>query len=349
MSVNRVRVATGFSAVCALAAVLASGGCQTTPPIGQDPDVPGIYVVNADAATVTVFALDASGDAAPRRTLGGDQTGLNLPLGIGIDTQNRMFVANRKAGTVTAFPITADGNVAPSLILTDPDMGSPSGIAIGPGDGVFVSTCPGCGSANGGQVGVFHFATGSATSDFRIGGTSNNNTGFTYPGSIALDWDRTQPTASANLIVQNAFGGVVSTFAPGIQGDQLPIRSFSPGASVNAQSVATGNNAIFVSLPGPSIAEYPLASQGNSPASSSMANYSASAGTFPGGIVIDTHVTPPVMYVVDYSHNAVYVIQTAGVAPFLTVDSVRTISGPTTGLHGPTGIAVITADLHRIP
>ena len=56
---------------------------------------------------------------------------------------------------------------------------------------------------------------------------------------------------------------------------------------------------------------------------------------------LDTSVPQPVIYLVDYGAGAIYVIQTAGTAPNLTVRSVETIKGALTGLNSPLGITVV--------
>lgn len=46
----------------------------------------GIYVSNQDNS-LAVFALDATGNAAPLRRIAGPSTGLSLPLGIALDSR----------------------------------------------------------------------------------------------------------------------------------------------------------------------------------------------------------------------------------------------------------------------
>ncbi|MFO0837037.1 MAG: hypothetical protein U1D55_00800 [Phycisphaerae bacterium] len=311
------------------------GGCPpNTAPADLTPvqsDLSGIYVTTGNS--VAVFALDASGNAAPKRVISGVSTGMSLPIGVASDTQNNLYVANRTGSTVTVYPLGADGDTTPTRTLTAAGMGSPEGLAVGPGDDLFVATCPTCGSGGGGESGIFHFSNNALTSDFKIGGTTNTNTGFTGPASIALDENR-------NLFVANVFGGNVQVFPPGASGDTLPIRSFSPGASLNVQAMAYGNNAVFLSVPGGVINQYVATVTGNVTPSSAITSSSISV-QYPAGIAVDTSVTPPVIYLADYFGDAILVIQTAGIAPFLTVSNVTTISGSATGLDGPLGLLVV--------
>jgi 6-phosphogluconolactonase (cycloisomerase 2 family) len=330
----------------ALATLVACGGgdstatpapvTPTTPttPTSNGSAAPGIYVTNANNS-VTVFALDASGNAAPQRTLSGASTGLSLPIGIGVDHQGNLYVANRTGGTVNVYPSTASGNVAPTRSLVNAAMGSPQAIAIGAADDVYVVTCPNCGAGNGGDTGVFHFATNSSSSDYQLEG---DNTGFTVPNGLGLD-------QSKNLYVGNAFGGNVAVFAPGASGNSLPIRSFTLNQNGNAQSTHVGTNsganAIAVGMPGSGVQLYDTTASGAVNPAATLAPSADFPLSYPSEVYFDNSVTPPVVYVNDYGASAVYVIQTAGTAPNLTVASVRTIQGAATGLSAPLGITVV--------
>lgn len=298
-------------------------GDQQNNDTGTQADRSGIYVTNFSGNSVTIYALDASGDATPKRTISGSSTGLLGPLGIARDTQRRVYVANRSGGKVTVYEPGAGGDATPVLNLTDPDMGSPEGLAIDTSDGVYVGNCPTLGGL-GGITGVFHFTSNATTSDYKIAGA---NTGITVPVSLALDEAR-------DLYVANAFGGTVGLFGPGQTGDQLPVQSFSPGG--NTQSIAYGNAAVLLGTGGSGINQYPKTASGNAAASGNIGGIG-----YTGGIFFDTDVTPPVIYVADFSGNAIHIIQTVGVAPFLTAGTTTTIQGPSTGLENPYGVLVI--------
>src|SRR6202020_734490 len=61
---------------------------------------PGIYVTNA-SNTISIFAIDATGNAAPVRAITGSATGLALPIGVQVDHLNNIYVANRVGSTIT--------------------------------------------------------------------------------------------------------------------------------------------------------------------------------------------------------------------------------------------------------
>jgi hypothetical protein len=294
---------------------------------------PGIYVTNNGGPSITVFALDATGNAAPIRTISGANTGLKIPIGIGVDSQGSVYVANRGGGTVTVYSGLASGNVAPVRTLTSTGMLSPQGIAVAPGDDVFVSTCPTCGGGKGGSIGIYHFPSQASQTDRIIGATSNANTGLTVPGSIALDDNQ-------NIFIGNSFGGTIEVFAPTAAGDVAPTRRFQPSAA-NLQAIAYSSGALFVADPSVGIDEYDATSTGTAtPASTIPA--SAFPLSYPGEIHLDTSVTPPLLYVVDFSANAVYVAQTSGAPPHLSVAGpVTTIKGAATMLNQPLGVAIV--------
>ena len=291
---------------------------------------PGIYVTNGDDS-VTVYALTASGNAAPARTLSGASTQLSIPIGLAVDAENDLLVANRGSGRVTVYPALATGNVAPSRTLTATGMGSPEGLVVGPTGDLFVSTCPGCGTANGGSVGVFHFPGASGASDYTIAGM---NTGFTDPACLALD-------GSGGLWVANAFGGDVALFAGQATGNATPTTSFTPASAANIQSLAYGENTLFLGVPGAGIALYPTSATGSASAAATLGGTTQLPISYPAGMFVDVTSSPPTVYLDDYGASAVYVIHTAGAAPDLTVASVTTIQGAATGLSGPVGVYVV--------
>ena len=291
---------------------------------------PGIYVTNQND-TVTVYALTASGNEAPIRTLAGSKTQLSTPIGIRVDSKGELLVANRVGGSVTVYPALATGNVAPTSTLTATGMGSPEGLVLGPADDVYVGTCPGCGTANGGTVGVFHFPGATGTSDLSISGTS---TGLTDPASLALD-------GSGNLWVANALGGDVALFTAGAKGNATPTSSFTPTPTANTQSLAYGAGALFLAVPGAGIEIFRTTTTGSATAAATLSSSTQLPINYPAGLFVDSSASPPTVYLNDYGASAIYVIHTSGSSPNLTVSSVTTIQGAATALNGPLGIHVV--------
>lgn len=349
ITITRTALSGAFALALASLAACGGGGSSTAPvattpidpigtpvttPISNGSVPPGIYVTNQNNS-VTVFALDATGNAAPVRMLAGANTMLSLPIGIGVDHQGNLYVANRTGGTVNVYTASANGNVAPTRTITSPGMGSPQALTLGAGDDLYVATCPNCGSGNGGNTGLFHFSVNATAADYTLSGS---NTGFTVPANVELDKDK-------NVYVANAFGGNVAVFPPGNSGNTMPIRSFTPNVSVNVQAMSlganSGANAIALAVPSHGIELYDTTASGPSNPASTLAPSADFPLSYPAGVYFDNSVTPPVVYVNDYGASAIYVIQTAGIAPYLTVASVKTIHGPATGLAAPLGIIVV--------
>jgi hypothetical protein len=289
---------------------------------------PGIYVTNS-TGVITVFALDATGDTAPIRELGGASTGLSLPIGIAVDRLDNLYVANRTGGNVTVYRSHDDGDVAPARTLTAPGMLSPEGLAVDAADGLFVATCPGCGTSAGGISGVFHFPAGAAAPDTTVTGAA---TELTDPSSITV-------AASGEVVVGNSFGGTIATFAAAADGDAAPLRSFTPTAS-NLQAIARGATHLAVTTPGVALELYDLSASGPSGPAGTLATSAILPVEYPGGVFVDTSATPPTVYLVDFGADAVHVITTAGTEPALTVAGVRTIRGAATHLGGPLHVTI---------
>lgn len=97
-----------------------------------------IYVVNrgsqnpvAQNPSITVYAANASGDAAPVQSIGGGSgwiTELSEPYGIAVDALGRIFVADN--GRVLVFAAGATGNVAPVQRIEYREFSSIVGLAI---------------------------------------------------------------------------------------------------------------------------------------------------------------------------------------------------------------------------
>jgi hypothetical protein len=108
----------------------ASEGQAPAPsPPGETPPLGGRWM----PPSVTVYAADANGDTAPLRTIAGDKTGLNWPMGVSIDTTHGEFaVANNGDSAVLVFKRDATGNAAPLRVIRGDKTGivGPMNVAI---------------------------------------------------------------------------------------------------------------------------------------------------------------------------------------------------------------------------
>ncbi len=95
--------------------------------------------------TVTVYASDAAGDAAPIRTIEGWSTRLTKPSGIVVADDGTIYVANLEVynddrGSVQTFAARASGGDQPERTLMGraTEFAGPQGIAIGRADTLYV-------------------------------------------------------------------------------------------------------------------------------------------------------------------------------------------------------------------
>jgi DNA-binding beta-propeller fold protein YncE len=100
-------------------------------PLERDFAVPGSGRTLPPA--ITVYAKNATGDAAPLRVIEGPRTGLNWPTGIAVDSdRGDVYVTNDTTDSILVFDAEASGNVAPKRVLKGPKTGlnNPTGLAL---------------------------------------------------------------------------------------------------------------------------------------------------------------------------------------------------------------------------
>jgi len=86
-----------------------------------------------DPPSITVYRMDANGDARPLRVIEGPQTRLNWPSGMYYDPDHEeLFVANDADDSILVFRGTANGNGAPLRVIRGPKTGikNPTGVFV---------------------------------------------------------------------------------------------------------------------------------------------------------------------------------------------------------------------------
>jgi len=204
-----------------IAAPLTLAACGTTFQFGGGVVPTGVYVANRDAASVTVYALSASGNAAPLRTIAGAATGINSPTGVAVTGTGVTYVASQSLHNIVVFAGGANGNVAPIRTIGGAltQMTACLGDVIVDGSGILYvgGTC---------QDAVFVFAagatgnaaptrviSGAATAITEITGLGLDGSGNLYAGDVAVS------------------GGKINIYAAGANGDVAPIRTISGAAT----------------------------------------------------------------------------------------------------------------------
>ncbi len=179
-----------------------NGKLQTSTAVGDDSplavavdDKGVICVANQNTRTVTVFAKGSNGAAPPIATIGGPDTGLVDPYGIGVDSNGRIYVLNTVCGTnnnctpsVLIFKASSNGDAVPVARINPPTSlyGPQQGIAgmavDGKGD-VFLTGISN--SLHGSYLAIFHaFAGGNPALALIIHGS---NTELENTGAVAVD------------------------------------------------------------------------------------------------------------------------------------------------------------------
>ena len=214
-------ISEGGNIQSAPSAVIAGSATLLDIPRGIAFDTNGnIYVVNdgsnnGDADSVTVYASGSTGNVAPSLVITGPNTGLNLPLGIAVDSAGKIYVANNDNNTVTVYAAGLSGTVNATPIQTirgfSTGLAEPTGVALdsnlniyvsNQGSGFLAGSGGSGGSTGGASVTVYPAgSTGNATPTAIISGA---NTGLGSPVGIALD-------GSSNVYVVDS--GTVLVFA----------------------------------------------------------------------------------------------------------------------------------------
>src|SRR5437660_738946 len=289
-----------------------------------------LYVTNPpltppSGGSVTVYAPGAVGNAAPIRTIAGEGTGLDHPVGVALDTAGNVYVSNTY--TVTVYAPGASGNVAP--IRTIESSSQVGGIALDTPGNLYV--------ASRDVITVYATANGNATPIRTISGS---NTGLGCPAGLGLD-------AAGELYVANPCGGSITVFAAGADGNATPTRTIiGSNTGLNGASGIALDDAghLYVTNAGGYLANAGSITVYAAGASGNVAPIRTISGVhtrlvFPTGIAVDAGDR---LYVANEGQNGNYASVTV-YAPGATGDATPTamITGSfLTGPSYPQGIAV---------
>ncbi len=320
-----------------------------------------IYVTDSSAAKVFVYpALGISTglpNESPTATIGGSNTGLSGPLGIGLDSTSNIYVVN--VSSVVVYPALGSSsgllNEAPGTTISTTmttALSYPQGIALDSSGIIYVADCPRCYSGHG-SPGVNVYPAGSNANISPTATISGGATGLDSPEGIALD-------SSGNIYVADSGDGACDGFAsvyvyPAL-GGSTGLLNESPTATINGLKTSLcdpigitldSSRNIYVADAGsvangfaPSVYIYAAGSTGNTPpiatisgSNTALIGPSGIAGDFSGNI-----------YVADHLAGSVFVYPPLGILPsqpgYPNVAPLATISGPSTGLSSPIGTVV---------
>jgi len=296
-----------------------SGACQVTmtgakqvtasfaPPTGL------MVVSNFNATGLLVFAVGASGDTAPLRSISGPATTFDALRGVAV-AGNEIIVVDQNAGAVDVFPVSANGDVAPIRRIA----GGATGLATASGILVF-----------GGEIYVGQQSGSIAV--FPLAGQGN-----IAPTRTITGFGQSHYLAIANgEIYATDFSGRVVVFPATTSGAVVPTRIIA-GAATGLDSptgIFIHNGEIFVaSLNNSHIRVFAQSANGDV-APLRVISGASTALSRPDQLAIFGGE----IYAANFAGNivTVYPVGANGnVAP------TRTIAGPSTKLSNPLGIVV---------
>jgi sugar lactone lactonase YvrE len=224
--------------------VIAGSRTRLVNPTGIAVDRAGrIYVANAGVKTdtmlpapsITVYAANAAGNAAPIRTITGPATRLGSPSALAVADDGTLYVANSEVpaddlGSVTVHAAEATGNAAPLRTLVGPGLAEPRALALDRADRLYVLL----GSPFRSEIKVYPGGAGEGTQPARA---FKLPTPYFFlqlvgnPNGIAVDARSRLYVAdkfSANGM--NAYGpdlGAIRVFRAGTVNDSTPLRAIN--------------------------------------------------------------------------------------------------------------------------
>ena len=300
-------------AAVAVAAALVSAACG--------PDISGLYVANGYSNSITVYALGATGNVAPVRTIIGPSTGLFGPYGIVLDGIGNLYVANLANNSITVYPPGADANVAPIHTISGASTGLhwPLGVALDGAGNLYV--------ANAVPTSITVYPPGA---DGNVAPTHTINGGTWLFSPVGV----TYFAGNSSLYVSdgNVLGGNgITAWSTNVWGVGPSSIIMGPSTKLNAPTgvaLDSASNLYVANLANNSITVYPWGKYNNVAPARTISGASTGLSE-PYGILLDGASN---LYVVNSGNNSITVYPPSAEG---NVAPVRTISGANTGLSSP--------------
>ncbi len=333
LAISAVQAASASAAKAPPSATAHSVALARTSPVssaGADP-AGTIYVSDEDNHSVDVFAAGTNGDVAPIRTISGPNTGITGAFGpddVKVDANGDVYSSNFDADSITEFAPGASGNATPICTIVGPNTGLDENddISLASDGTIYV------GNFAGTPVEVF--APGACGNVSPIRTLSGSNTGLGEVDGLGVD-------AAGNLYVDNTFAGSVEVFAPGATGNVAPSRTISgPLTQLSnggfVDDIVVGfNGEINVTTP-PAVLVFAPGASGN------VAPIRAITGTntdlqAADDLGLDANGN---IYVTDEGSSLGPAVLEFAATANGNVAPIASITGPTSTLSGPEGVAV---------
>jgi len=159
--------------------------------------------------------LASGGSVTPAKTLIGAATLLSSPMGIAIDSSNKMYVTNETGKEVLIFAAGASGNTAPVATITGSNTGFSTyieGIAVDSSANVYVA------DYSNSRIAIWSAGTtGNVAPTSTISGAA---TGLSNPRGLMID-------PSGNIYVTNNGASTITIYSAGSTGNASPSATIS--------------------------------------------------------------------------------------------------------------------------
>jgi streptogramin lyase len=175
-----------------------------------------IWMSNYESDEVREYAATADGCPAPLAEISGANTGLDIPLNVGVDRNGRIVVSNYLSG-ILIFAPGSNGNVSPIAKITNSHVMNAhlEGMTIDRRNNIWLTSYP--------NAEVMEFGPKANGNDSPRRVISGPNTHLNAPVGIALD------RRTGEIYVANYGGRAVLVFAADANGDVAPVREFASG------------------------------------------------------------------------------------------------------------------------
>jgi sugar lactone lactonase YvrE len=288
------------------------------------------YVASSLNDEVNVYPTSANGDVAPIQSVAGPSTLLDSPFGIAVDAARNIYVANypsgSQAGSITVYGTDSDGDASPARTIAGSSTGLkyPAAIAVDAAGNLYVA------NYLGNNVTIYGpGANGNVAPARTIGG---RNTRIQLPLGIVVD-------ATGKIFV--SVKKKVLVFSKVASGNVKPLRSIG-GKNTHLTTpygVALDATKRLYVADQENVLVYATGAHGNATPVQIVSGPNTGLSG-PWGIALDGGAN---IYVANFFGSASEVgsLTVYGAGADGNTPPLQTVTGGSTTLYGPTGIAVL--------